>query len=60
MLTLDLGRLGAPVRVDDAGAVYPHVFGPLDRAAIVDVRPMPRDADGTFLPFVADDAAVGG
>ena len=60
VLTLDLRRLTAPVRVDDPGGIYPHVFGPIDRAAIVGVGPMPRGADGTFLPFVADAAAMPG
>jgi uncharacterized protein (DUF952 family) len=51
VLTLDLDRAGSPWRVDDPGRIYPHVFGPIDRAAILAVRPMPRAADGTFLPF---------
>jgi uncharacterized protein (DUF952 family) len=51
VLTLDLDRITSPVRVDDPGGIYPHVFGPIDRAAIVGVRPMPRAADGMFLPF---------
>jgi uncharacterized protein (DUF952 family) len=51
VLTVDLDRLTSPWRVDDPGRIYPHVFGPIDRAAILAVRPMPRAADGTFLPF---------
>ena len=51
LLTIDLARVGSPWRVEDPGGIYPHVFGPIDRAAIVDVRPMPRAGDGTFLPF---------
>jgi uncharacterized protein (DUF952 family) len=47
-LTIDLDRVGAPWRVEDENGIYPHVFGPIDRAAILDVRPIPRDADGTF------------
>jgi uncharacterized protein (DUF952 family) len=51
VLTLDLDRLTSPWRIEDERGVYPHVFGPIDRAAIVSVVPAPRDADGRFLPF---------
>jgi uncharacterized protein (DUF952 family) len=53
VLTLDLDRVSAPWRVDDAKGIYPHVFGPIDRAAILHVQPIPRDADGTFLAIEA-------
>ena len=51
VLTVDLDRLTSPWRVEDPGGIYPHVFGPIDRAAIVRVVPAPRDADGTFVSF---------
>ena len=51
VLTLDLASVGSPWRVDDPTGIYPHVFGPIDRSAILAVRPMPRATDGTFLPF---------
>ena len=51
VLTVDLDRISSAVRTEDAAGIYPHVFGSIDRAAIVAVRPMPRAADGTFLPF---------
>ena len=51
VLTLDLARVGSPWSVEDPGGVYPHVFGPIDRDAIVSAEPMPRADDGTFLPF---------
>jgi uncharacterized protein (DUF952 family) len=47
-LVLDRTRLTAPVRYEDPGNIYPHVYGPIDRAAVVDVLPMPRDARGAF------------
>jgi uncharacterized protein (DUF952 family) len=28
---------------------YPHILGTLNREAVVDVIPFPRDADGSFL-----------
>jgi hypothetical protein len=29
--------------------VFPHIYGPIDRAAIVETRLVSRDTDGTFL-----------
>ena len=51
VLTLDLDRLTSPWRVEDERRVYPHVFGPIDRAAILAVEPAPREAGGRFLAF---------
>jgi len=51
LLTIDLERVGVPWRYDAPGDDYPHIYGALDRAAVIDVRPMPRAADGTFLPL---------
>jgi uncharacterized protein (DUF952 family) len=51
VLTVDLGRVGSPWSVEDAPGIYPHIFGPIARDAIVAVVPAPRDHDGTFLPF---------
>lgn len=49
VLTLDLERTGSPWRFDDPGRRYPHVYGPIDPAAVLEVRGMPRAPDGTFL-----------
>jgi uncharacterized protein (DUF952 family) len=48
VLTIDLARVRAPWRYDAAGEDYPHVYGPLNREAIVAVHPAPRATDGTF------------
>ena len=48
VLTVDLDAAGSPWRIDEPGSPYPHLYGPIDRAAILDVRPMPREADGRF------------
>ena len=48
VLTIDLERVRAPWRYDDAGEDFPHVYGLLNREAIVRVHPAPRSADGTF------------
>lgn len=53
VLTVDLDRITSPWSVEDPGRIYPHIFGSIDRAAIVAVVPAPRAADGTFLPFEA-------
>jgi predicted Zn-dependent protease with MMP-like domain/uncharacterized protein (DUF952 family) len=57
VLTIDLGRLSSPWRYD-GDARYPHVYGPVDRAAIVEVRPIPRGVDGTFLPIERKDRST--
>jgi uncharacterized protein (DUF952 family) len=49
LLTLDLERTGSPWRFDDPGQRYPHVYGPIDPACVLEVRRMLRDADGTFV-----------
>ena len=52
LLTIDLERTGSPWRFDDPGQVYPHVYGPIDPACVLDVRRFVRDADGTFTGIV--------
>ena len=44
LLTIDPTRLtGADVRVEHVGDdTYPHVYGPIDRGAVVDVTPLDR------------------
>lgn len=51
VLTVDLDLITSPWRIEDPGRIYPHIFGPIDRAAIVAVVAAPRGPDGTFLPF---------
>jgi uncharacterized protein (DUF952 family) len=53
VLTVDLARVRSDWSIEDPAGMYPHVFGPLAREAIVAVEPMPRSEDGTFLPFAA-------
>lgn len=46
-------RLRSPVVAEDcyeSGEEFPHVYGPLDAAAIVAVVPFPRGSDGYRLP----------
>lgn len=51
VLTVDLDRVSSPWRVEDPGRIYPHIFGPIDRAGILTAAPAPRDADGRFQSF---------
>ncbi len=48
LLTLDLERTGSPWRFEDPDQRYPHVYGPIDPACVMEVRRMLRAADGTF------------
>lgn len=49
-LYIDKDRVNAPIRYEDAENKYPHVYGPLNRDAVVAVRLAARDAEGHFLP----------
>lgn len=51
VLTLDLDRCGSPWQIDAPGTPYPHIYGPIDREAIIGVIPIPRSADGRFGRF---------
>jgi len=47
-LTLDLDALDVPWRYDVEGSPYPHIYGPIDRSAIVGISRVDRSADGRF------------
>ncbi len=52
ILTIHLDRVTSRWTIEDPGRIYPHIFGPIDRAAIISVGSAPRDSDGAFLPFI--------
>jgi uncharacterized protein (DUF952 family) len=54
VLTVDLDVIASTWRIEDERGIYPHVFGPIDRAAVIGVVPAPRSADGRFLAFDAE------
>lgn len=59
VLTVDLDACGSPWRIDVPGSPYPHIHGPIARAAILAVTPIPRDAEGGFRSFApAAEAAA--
>jgi uncharacterized protein (DUF952 family) len=53
LLVLDPARLRSELRWepsgDDLATLFPHIYGPIDRAAVVEVRAVRRAADGTFI-----------
>jgi uncharacterized protein (DUF952 family) len=49
-LVIDTARVSAEIRYEDAAKIYPHIYGALNRDAIVDILPMLRGRDGVFLP----------
>ncbi len=49
-LYIDKARVRAPIRYDDAERRYPHIYGALNRDAIVAIHSARRNADGTYLP----------
>ena len=49
VLEVDLASVDAPVVYEDERRIYPHIHGPIARAAVVAERPVDRAGDGTFL-----------
>jgi uncharacterized protein (DUF952 family) len=52
VVEVDPDRLAAEIRIEDStgsGNAYPHVYGPIPRAAVVAVHAMPRDPAGRYL-----------
>ena len=49
VLYIDQDRVTSPIRYDDPAEVFPHIYGPLNRDAIVAVKDIDRAPDGTFL-----------
>jgi uncharacterized protein (DUF952 family) len=49
VLYIDQDRVTSPVRYDDPAEVFPHIYGPLNRDAILGVEDIDRAPDGTFL-----------
>lgn len=50
VLVIDVGRLASPVRNEEVGGEsFPHVHGPIERAAVQEVRPLQRGPDGRWV-----------
>ncbi|MBV9950302.1 MAG: DUF952 domain-containing protein [Acidimicrobiia bacterium] len=50
-LEIDLDAIAAPARYDDEAERYPHVYGPIDVAAVRTIFAAERAGDGTFTGF---------
>ena len=50
-LTLDPDRISSEVRFEDPDAVFPHIYGPLQVAAVTGHRLVVRDDEGRFVRF---------
>ncbi len=49
VLCIDVARLESPWKEEPAGAEwFPHVYGPINRDAIVEVQPLLRGPDGRW------------
>ncbi len=49
LLVIDLAKVKAPTRYDAPSEIYPHIYGPLNREAILEVRDFERAANLHFL-----------
>ncbi len=50
LLVIDTEKLTCPLKWEGAPVKYPHLYGAINRGAIVDVLPYRKDKDGTWLP----------
>lgn len=48
-LEIDVDKLTSPVRYEDEATIYPHIYGPIQIAAVVAIRGVQRLDDGTFI-----------
>lgn len=49
-LVIDKERVSASMVYEDEARIYPHIYGGLNRDAILEIVPMLRERDGGFLP----------
>ena len=51
-LILDEGKIMAPVKWEPAGSIlFPHIYGPLNRDAVIDIVALKRAPDGEFIGY---------
>ncbi len=59
LLVIDERRVTSPVKYENVGGIlFPHIYGALNRDAIIRSVTMGRRSDGTFLPIGEPDATA--
>jgi len=48
LLHINKDAVASPIRYDDPAEIFPHIYGPLNRDAILAVEDIRRASDGTF------------
>ena len=53
VLVIDEQAVSSEIKYEPGrdGLLYPHIYGPLNREAVLNVLPMPRDPEGVFQPL---------
>jgi uncharacterized protein (DUF952 family) len=51
VLTIDLARFSGMWRYDLPNDEYPHLYAAIPRGVVVEISPIGRGPDGSFLPF---------
>ncbi len=49
LLSIQPEHVASEIRYKDPDRIFPHIYGPLNRDAIVGVRKVIRSADGSFV-----------
>lgn len=57
-IEIDTALVRAPIKDEDTRRIYPHLYGALNRDAVVAVHRVERDRDGTFLALAPSDEAT--
>jgi uncharacterized protein (DUF952 family) len=59
LLTIDERKVTSPVKYENSGGIlFPHIYGALNRDAIMRIVAVGRREDGTFLPIGEPDSAA--
>lgn len=57
VLVLDVSKLESPLRYDDEGQLFPHIYGPLNADAVIAELAVHRGDNGAFVGFSASGDA---